>query len=163
MKSKRVFSLIMMGILIICSSANVYAYETDIDPYKPYNNDIILYGTKPPTKSKNLAGGSVDFDGTFCYQVYSEYNFITSTGKINMNLKASHDLYSDRELSIALFDENQKKVDEKIIELSDTGRTISTSITFRNLSTTKKYYIRWAGGDLCNVDDYISVWGKITE
>lgn len=155
-----------MVILLISSTVNVYAYKTDVATYRPYNNeinDIILYGTKPPTKSKNLAVGSVDFKGTFCYVIYSEYNFITSTGKINIDMSASHDLYMNRELGIALYDENGRKVEEEIIELSDSGRPIDTLITFRNLSTTKKYYIRWAAGDYCNVEDYIYVNGTISK
>lgn len=110
MKIKNAFSFIIMAILVICSSVNVYADEID---NAPYNNDIILYGAKPPTKTKNLAVGSVDFKGTFCYNVYSEYYFITSTGKINIDLRASHNLDTNRELGIILYDENGKKLTRK--------------------------------------------------
>ena len=49
MKAKNVFSFIIMVILLISSTVNVYAYKTDVATYRPYNNeinDIILYGTK---------------------------------------------------------------------------------------------------------------------
>jgi len=154
-----------MVIFITGLSADAYAYEAD-DIFQNGSSsiDVGILATKPPTKDKNLASGSVSFSGDFCYRVYSEYNFITSTGKIVVDLASYHSAQTNRDLQVTLYDEDHSQVgDPVIIKLSATGGVTTKKITFSNLSTTKKYYIQWAAGDRCVAEDYVHASGTISQ
>ena len=126
--------------------------------------DIVIFATEPPTQTKNLASSSVSFSGKFCYRVYSEYNFITSNGKIKIDVAVSHDAQTNRDLAVTLYDEEHEQVGApKIIKLSSTGEVKTELITISSLSTAKKYYIKWSAGDLCSAGDYVHASGTISE
>jgi len=54
-------------------------------------------------------------------------------------------------------------IETKTVKLSASGGITLKYLTFSNLSTTDKYYIRWSAGDRCNIEDYVHAAGTISQ